>query len=69
MYTLTICFIGLNVSIQFVLIFRPHPVYVEALLGDGKMRPVRDLFLKENTTIDSPLLPVIRIIESPRHNH
>jgi hypothetical protein len=27
MFTLTIYFIALNVSVEFVLIYRPHPVY------------------------------------------
>ena len=34
MFTLTICFIILNASIEFVLIYRPHPVEAVRVLLD-----------------------------------
>ena len=36
MFTLTIYFIVLNVYVEFVLIYRPHPVYEEKSIQVGK---------------------------------
>jgi hypothetical protein len=42
MFTLTIYFIVLNVYVEFVLIYRPHPVYEEKSIQVGKMAEVTE---------------------------
>jgi hypothetical protein len=38
MFILTIYFIALNVYVEFVLIYRPHPVLMEEEQANGKQR-------------------------------
>jgi hypothetical protein len=38
-FTLTIYFIVLNVSIEFVLIYRPHPVFLEIAVTSAVILP------------------------------
>ncbi len=54
-YTLTIYFIALNVSVEFVLIYRPHPVHasgseeitLEKTIPDrGRLKPWQALHRK-----------------------
>jgi len=35
-FSLTITFIVLNVSTEFVLIYRPHPVYIHCTVGEDE---------------------------------
>ncbi len=53
-FTLTISFIVLNAAIEFVLIYRPHPVHCEKNKGnfgvDGVQSLVRRIYVRGNVS-------------------
>ncbi len=63
MFTLTIYFIVLNVYIEFVLIYRPHPVYIKFLRSSISWGHIQSPWLGDK--VDSGIgLPTVNVLES-----
>jgi hypothetical protein len=56
--TLTIYFIALNVSVEFVLIYRPHPVYIskKKFMPEDRLSPPFFFLEPTSTSLYSNLL-------------